>query len=157
MRCHPCPNLFNRQNSPRQEPREAAPRTAVMSNAVASLLSPNIPFPTWEKVLAIAELYLIYCHSQPLPLFQKEGFLDSLRSRDPEIVYAMLALSIRFSQDESSQTGGFTSLVNGYTEVARGLVMRRVSEGPIELSTLQSLCLLSLVDFASNTTTDVSE
>ncbi|GKZ71426.1 hypothetical protein AnigIFM60653_007909 [Aspergillus niger] len=141
------------QNTPRPEPRETAPRTAVMSNAVASsLLSPTIPFPTWEKVLSMAELYLTYCHSQPLPLFQKEGFLDSLGSRDPEIVYAMLALSIRFSPEESSRTGGFTSLINGYTEVARGLVMRRVSEGPIELSTLQSLCLLSLVDFANGNT-----
>lgn len=103
----------------------------------------------------MAELYLTYCHSQPLPLFQKEGFLNSLGSRDPEIVYAMLALSIRFSPEESSRTGGFTSLINGYTEVARGLVMRRVSEGPIELSTLQSLCLLSLVDFASNVAADM--
>jgi hypothetical protein len=42
-----------------------------------------------------------------------------------------------------------TELVNSYAEVARGLVMKRVSEGPVELSTLQCLCLLSLVDFTS--------
>lgn len=40
-------------------------------------------------------------------------------------------------------------VVNTYAEVARGLVMKRVSEGPVELSTLQCLCLLSLVDFTS--------
>lgn len=44
-------------------------------------------------------------------------------------------------------------VVNTYAEVARGLVMKRVSEGPVELSTLQCLCLLSLVDFTSESLT----
>ncbi|KAJ5322823.1 hypothetical protein N7452_011112 [Penicillium brevicompactum] len=43
-------------------------------------------------------------------------------------------------------------LVNSYAEIARGLVMKRVSEGPVELSTLQCLCLLSLVDFTNGHT-----
>lgn len=60
----------------------------------------------------------------------------------------MLALSLRFS-DAYPRTRDLTELVNSYAEVARGLVMKRVSEGPVELSTLQCLCLLSLVDFTS--------
>ncbi|PYH96777.1 C6 transcription factor [Aspergillus ellipticus CBS 707.79] len=139
------------QNTSRREQQATAPsHPTVLSNAVTSATSsPITPFPTWEKVLSVAKLYLIYCHSQPLPLFHRDGFLDSLATRDPEIIYAMLALSTRFSSSDCSDTNGFTALINSYTEVARSLVMRRVSEGPVELSTLQSLCLLSLVDFAN--------
>jgi hypothetical protein len=61
----------------------------------------------------------------------------------------MLALSLRFSDAYRHRASDMTELVNSYAEVARGLVMKRVSEGPVELSTLQCLCLLSLVDFTS--------
>lgn len=90
----------------------------------------------------------MYCESQPLPLFHRGSFLASLQTREMEIIYAMLALSLRFS-DAYPRTRDLTELVNSYAEVARGLVMKRVSEGPVELSTLQCLCLLSLVDFTS--------
>jgi hypothetical protein len=74
--------------------------------------------------------------------------MRSLRTRDSEVTFAMLALASRFSYSHSNRTE-FTCLVNEYAEVARGLIMKRVSEGPVELSTLQCLCLLSLVDFTS--------
>ena len=102
----------------------------------------------------MAELYLQYCDSQPLPLFHRESFLGSLESRDPEIIYAMIALSIRFAENTYHGLSELMKLVNGYAEVARNLVMRRISEGPVELSTLQCLCLLSLVDFTSKTHTN---
>lgn len=60
----------------------------------------------------------------------------------------MMALALRFS-DLQYKTTDVMEVVNTYAEVARGLVMKRVSEGPVELSTLQCLCLLSLVDFTS--------
>jgi hypothetical protein len=113
------------------------------------MISAITPLPTWEKVLAVAELYLLYCESQPFPLFHRDSFLSSLSTRDPEILYAVLALSIRFSDEDCQGSNDLATLVSGYTEVARGLVMRRVSEGPVELSTLQCLCLLSLIDFTS--------
>lgn len=61
----------------------------------------------------------------------------------------MLALSIRFDEESSQDNESLADLVNGYAEAARTLVIRRVLEGPVELSTLQCLCLLSLVDFTS--------
>lgn len=97
----------------------------------------------------MAKLYLLYCESQPLPLFHRDTFISSLGSRDPEIIYAMLALSVRFSDQSYRDTNELVNLANSYAEVARSLVMKRVSKGPVELSTLQSLCLLSLVDFTS--------
>ena len=121
----------------------------VGSSTASSRLNSLTPLPAWAKVVAIAELYLSYCESQPLPLFHRGSFLESLGTRDPEIIYAMLALSIRFAEDQYLDVNDLIARINGYTEVARSLVMKRVSEGPVELSTLQALCLLSLVDFTS--------
>lgn len=99
--------------------------------------------------MSIAELYLQYCDAQPLPLFHRDDFLNSLETRDPEVIYAILALTIRFSDEQYKDMNELMVRINGYTEMARGLVMRRISEGPVELSTLQCLCLLSLIDFTS--------
>jgi hypothetical protein len=91
---------------------------------------------------------VLYCESQPLPLFHTSSFISSLQKRDIEIIYAILALSLRFS-NSPRDSRSLSEQVNSYAEVARGLVMKRVSEGPVEISTLQCLCLLSLVDFTS--------
>lgn len=114
-----------------------------------SMANPMTPFPPWNTVLSIAELYLLYCECQPLPLFHRATFVRTLGGRDPEIIYAVLALSIRFSEELYANDDELVEMVNSYAEVARGLVTKRVWEGPVELSTLQSLCLLSLVDFTS--------
>lgn len=98
--------------------------------------------------MPVVELYLLYCDSQPLPLFDRKTFLATIRKRDPEIILAILALGTRFMSSYTNSEP-YMSEISGYAEVARGLVMKRVSEGPVEISTLQCLCLLSLVDFTS--------
>lgn len=125
-----------------------APLLASM-NASMPYISNLTPLPAWDKVLSIAELYLLYCESQPLPLFCRSDFLGTLGSRDPEIIYAMLALGIRFSESSYGSADELVNIANRYAETARGLVAKRVWEGPVELSTLQCLCILSLVDFTS--------
>lgn len=122
--------------------------TAPLASSTGASLNLT-PLPTWDKIASMSELYLLYCDSQPLPLFCRTGFLDTLGSRDPEIIYAMLALSTRFSESSYGSSNELVGIVNSYTETARNLVAKRVWEGPIELSTLQSLCILSLVDFTS--------
>lgn len=125
----------------------------MLGGPVASTTPTSLtPLPPWEKVLAIGELYLLYCESQPLPLFHRETFLRSLQGRDLEVIYAMLALGIRFSEESYRDTDDLANRSNSYAETARNLVMRRISEGPVELSTLQCLCLLSLVDFTNGNT-----
>lgn len=104
--------------------------------------------PPWEEIVAAAELYLLYCDCQPLPLFDRDSFINTLETRDPEVLLSMLALTSRFSNDVNTRSNLF-EIVKGYIEAARGLVIRRLSDGPIELSTLQSLCLMSLVEFTS--------
>ena len=147
-----------RKKGTRREQQSAAnsPLPAFMSGSVVpSISNPSTPLPSWDRVLSIAELYLLYCESQPLPLFHRSTFLSTLGNRDPEIIYAILALSIRFSERSSGNADELVDTVTSYTEVARSLVTKRVWEGPVELSTLQSLCLLSLVDFTSMSRFDI--
>lgn len=74
--------------------------------------------------------------------------MTTFRSRDPELQLCVTALALRFM--ETSKVNEPDALIKVYAEDARKIVMKRVSEGPVELSTLQSLCLLSLVDFTCN-------
>ncbi|TID24780.1 hypothetical protein E6O75_ATG03985 [Venturia nashicola] len=105
---------------------------------------------SWEMTIQIAERYLKYCDCQPLPLFHFQTFMQSLRMRDPEIIYVILALAIRFADDiltHGSENADKQS--RDLAEKAREIVMERITNGPVELSTLQCLCLLSLIDFTN--------
>lgn len=104
--------------------------------------------PPYEMIKSLAEKYLLYCDCQPLPLFHPGTFIATLGTRDPELLLSILALALRFSDDLNVRSRR-EELITNYAEEARKAVMRRVSEGPIELSTLQSLCLLTVVDFTS--------
>jgi hypothetical protein len=126
----------------------AANNSQLPSGMTTSDPSASVILPPWDEIIPLAELYLLYCESQPLPLFHRSSFINSLQTRDVEIIYAILALSLRFSNSHHD-AHTLSEQVNSYAEVARGLVMKRVSEGPVEVSTLQCLCLLSLVDFTS--------
>ncbi|KAK9859522.1 hypothetical protein MYU51_013579 [Penicillium brevicompactum] len=103
-----------------------------------SMPSSSITLPPWEDIIPVAELYLLYCDSQPLPLFHRDSFLATIQTREAELLFAILALASRFSYSHNSGNDP-AGLVNSYAEIARGLVMKRVSEGPVELSTLQCL------------------
>lgn len=108
--------------------------------------------PPWDKVLDIAQIYLTYCDCQPLPLFHRQTFVNTLNQRDPEIVYAVLALALRFCpQPLVDDLEDISRTAASYTEAARERVTGRVLGGPVEISTLQSLCLLSLIEFSSTT------
>jgi hypothetical protein len=98
--------------------------------------------------LNAAETYLLYCDCQPLPLFHRSTFIRNHKDRDPEVLFALLALTLRFIEDPQLY-GNQASVVRGYVEAARTLISKKIFDGAVELSTLQALCLLSLVDFSS--------
>jgi hypothetical protein len=87
----------------------------------------------------------LYCDCQPLPLFHRPTFISSLRNRDPELLLAILALTLRFS--DNSMRASHKEHADGYVEAARRIISKKVFDGNVELSTIQSLCLLALVDF----------
>ena len=90
-------------------------------------------------------LYFQYCHRQPLWLFERQE-LTSIDVLPEEVLFSLLALAIRFSarQDLVAQA---QELSQKYAEIARGHIMFRIAQGAVQLSTIQSLCLLAFSNF----------
>ncbi|KAH8663446.1 hypothetical protein BGZ60DRAFT_379584 [Tricladium varicosporioides] len=105
--------------------------------------------PSWASIEAAGTLYLLYCDCQPLPLFHRENFVASLRNRESSVLFSILALTARFSDLDPDIAVRCSSK---YAEQARRLVARAIFEGSVRLSTLQSLCLLHIVDFTGGNT-----
>ncbi|KAJ5292959.1 uncharacterized protein N7443_008912 [Penicillium atrosanguineum] len=118
------------------------PHPELSSGSHAPIQSPR------PSDLALINLYRIFCNFQPLPLFPREGSYASLASRDPELVLAMEALGVRFLGRgvQDSQTN---EQITFKTKMASQLVMARLTEGNVELSTIQTLCLLSMLEFTA--------
>ncbi|KAI2737274.1 transcriptional regulator family: Fungal Specific TF [Penicillium roqueforti] len=95
-----------------------------------------------------AELYLTFCNAQPLLLFPHRSSLVSLGKRDPELLLAIEALGVRFKRpgiiDQDIQLE-----IKIKTERASQMVMMRLASGTVELSTIQTLCLLSMLEFTA--------
>lgn len=95
-----------------------------------------------DKIVA---LFLDRCNSQPLPLFHP-ALAHSYEVRDTVVLHAVAAAGVRFL--------GATYLLDDpeiaareYAEIARRLVSEKVLSGTVDLSTMQTLCLLSFLDF----------
>jgi hypothetical protein len=106
----------------------------------------NSTLPPWGVIFSTGENYLLYCDCQPLPLFDRSTFIQRLREREPEVLFSLLALTLRFNEDGPNHEGQ-AKIITDYVEAARALVTKKVMDGLVELSTIQSLCLLSLIDF----------
>lgn len=93
-----------------------------------------------------AELYLTFCNAQPFLLFPHRSSLASLGKRDPELLLAIEALGVRFKGpgaiDQEIQLD-----IKRKTEKACQMAMMRLASGTVELSTIQTLCLLSILEF----------
>ncbi|KAM3453312.1 hypothetical protein MY3296_003903 [Beauveria thailandica] len=114
---------------------------AVVNNPSSSdLLMPKENMPTMGR------LYLAWCHGQPIALFRPETFLDSLAFRDLELTLALQALSLRYPP--SSLTAQKREKLDSMERESRSAVMNRIASSAVELSTLQTLCILSMVEFA---------
>jgi hypothetical protein len=98
--------------------------------------------PNWNIIFSAGEAYLLYCDCQPLPLFDRSSFKSNLKDRDAEVLFSILALALRFTDFPAEDKDA-----SRYVEVGRTIISRKIFEGKVELSTIQSLCLLSLVDF----------
>lgn len=117
--------------------------------------------PVWKQAEAVAGHYLKYCEGQPLYLFHRETFVTSLRFRPDELLLAILAVTLRFKDANegpaTTQSGGDGSTAEAERYNAKGsltlaakahaLVMAKIGTRAIELSTLQTLCLLAFVHF----------
>lgn len=126
--------------------QQSQPATHRGENGSDDTVAPNSSLPAPELLQKAAELFLKYCHCQPLPLFSPNSFLSTFASRDLELRLCVLGLSLRFDAHSVPQRGQEPFYMT-YLYSARSLVMKKVSQGPVDLSTLQCLCLLALSDF----------
>lgn len=97
-------------------------------------------------VSEIVELYFQFCHRQPLWLLEREE-LSSPDDMVEELVFSLLALTARFSPATYFETRSRKDLARRYSEIARGHIMFRIAQGAVQMSTIQSLCLLAFVNF----------
>ncbi|KAJ6179426.1 Zn(II)2Cys6 transcription factor [Penicillium mononematosum] len=98
----------------------------------------------------LGHLYLTWCHNQPLALFDKDTFVQSLPKRNRELILVLQALAFRFPP--GSITPQYYGQLSSMAETARQIVMNRIMDRRVDLPTLQTLCLLSVVDFADGKT-----
>lgn len=91
-------------------------------------------------------LYFKWCHNQPLTLFREEAFFESLKSRDYELLLALQVLGLRFTENQTRPAN--RDQLDAMATVCRQRTMDCVVNSRVKLSTLQSLCLLSLIDMA---------
>ncbi|KPM36566.1 hypothetical protein AK830_g9984 [Neonectria ditissima] len=98
-----------------------------------------------QTLLEAGQLYLTWCHNQPIALFKEEGFSNTLKDRDGEVVLAIKALSLRFPPGSMSSQAKYG--LEEMAKTSRRLVLDRIADGHVRLSTLQTLCLLSQIDF----------
>lgn len=90
-------------------------------------------------------LYFQYCHKQPLWLFDESDLSDPEGCRN-EVLFGILSLALRYS-DNPSLDGKIDQMCREYAEKARNLIMLRISQGTVNLSTMQSLCLIALSQY----------
>lgn len=92
------------------------------------------------------DLYFQYCHRQPLWLFERGDFTNPSDCCD-EVLFSVLSIAIRFSKHLyfANRVG---EAAREYSEIARGNIMFQIAQSMVQLSTIQSLCLLSFVNFA---------
>ncbi|CAM1506046.1 Fc.00g056870.m01.CDS01 [Cosmosporella sp. VM-42] len=83
-------------------------------------------------------LYFKYCHRQPIWCFEREEVSD-YGSLPEELACSILALASRYSEKvNKSQL---------YSKNAKTLIMFRIANGTVDLTTIESLCLLSYSSF----------
>lgn len=143
-------NSFNSITSVLSNLRKSSYVCMIQDVFMTLIISHNVRSRTsLPNLTVIGQLYLKYCDCQPLPLFDPSNFIESLDSRDSEVILCIQALALRFSKLESTiNSQAVLQNATDNTKRSRSLVMNRIAEGRVELSTLQSLCLLSLLDLA---------
>lgn len=122
-----------------------SPPNASSPTGRAQLSTPLIR--SWEAAVELAHTFLLYCNAQPLPLFHPDNFVTTFPNRPFEVVYGVLAMAFRFT-DKACEVPWNGSLPGAREcrQAAHQLAMSDVSTALIELSTIQTLCLLALID-----------
>jgi hypothetical protein len=90
-------------------------------------------------------LYFQYCHKQPLWLFNPEDF-SNLAGIPDEVIFGISSLALRYSRSHILD-GQVDQQCRQYAEAAQSLISLRIARGKVNLSTMQSLCLIALAEY----------
>ncbi|KIX08585.1 uncharacterized protein Z518_03241 [Rhinocladiella mackenziei CBS 650.93] len=104
--------------------------------------------PPRDAIADAINAYFQYCHLQPLWLFDRND-LSSVEECREETIFSLLALSLCHS-NHSFFKGRSEELSQKYAQLAREHIMLRIAQGKVTLSTIQSLCMLTLANFQAN-------
>jgi hypothetical protein len=125
------------QQQQQQQQRQHHPPPAVAASEFGSSGISNLrPGPS-DIALGIG-LYFKYCHRQPIWCFERED-LGDYAILPEELACSILALTSHFSKNRDQQ--------RLYGDNAKTLIMLLIANGTVELTTLESLCLLSYSSF----------
>lgn len=100
-----------------------------------------------KEIEELGKAYMTFCADQPLPLFPRERFVESLLDRSDATLFGILANSLRFMS--SSDGSPCSQDSRAFRDAAHSKTVVDVSQGNVGVSTLQALCLVVLFDFAS--------
>lgn len=99
------------------------------------------------RIEMIGEVYLALCADQPLPLFPRDGFVESLLARPDATLFAIVANSLRHASGPEDNFSQRDSHI--FRDASHSRIMADIGDGDADLSTLQALCLIVVFDFAS--------
>ncbi|KAF9869395.1 L-pipecolate oxidase [Colletotrichum karsti] len=144
--------VLGKMNHPprqRQQSLEAVTDTSEKSfSATPPARKQSISYPSDNSSTAVAfdpddmetglDLYFKYCHRQPIWCFEREEIGD-YRNLPEDLASSILALTSRFSDKRDH--------LQLYSNNAKTLIMLRIANGSVDLTTIESLCLLSYSSF----------
>ncbi|KAI1856552.1 hypothetical protein JX265_011511 [Neoarthrinium moseri] len=129
-------DISDRSCSPTSVP-EQSQSTSRHSTVVSERVAPNAR-PDSSDIARGMRVYFKHCHRQPIWCFEREEVRD-YGSLPDELICSILAVTSRFfPKSNVSQT---------YGNNARRLIMLRIADGSVALTTIESLCLLSYSSF----------
>ena len=95
-----------------------------------------------DALVAVANDYLKYYEYQPFAMFDKTTFVGEFLDFEPELKACVIALVSRITNEPCRSI----SIENVWS-----LAMDRIARGVVELSTIQALALISMVEFDGKT------
>lgn len=141
--CHQSASRAHSMHDSTVESR-AQPLTAIISSQSSSRQTRLTHRVSIER---LGKAYVTFCADQPLPLFPKDAFVDSLLARPDATLFSILANALRHVSDPEDVS--YCRDGQTFRDAAHTKIMADIGHGDAGLPTLQALCLVIFYDFAS--------
>ena len=120
------------------DPMSGLAQIAANANNFDNINRSPLARPTISDIASGISLFFKYCHRQPIWCFERSDVSD-YSSVPEELACSILALTARFSDRREQWTV--------YGRNVKKSIMMRIANGTVDLTTIESLCLLSYSSF----------